>query len=136
MENKDYDTSVSGLTALKEGNLLLTDEEILKTIKARYPLVMNQLDIGLHSNFLRDLVQAQLSKDQKHYSGYLSPGEVEAKIEEAKKAELDKLTVISPEEMRKINDTMPSEAKYGEVFLAIRDAQLNHTKKEFEEMLK
>uniref|UniRef100_A0A6M3JHZ1 Uncharacterized protein n=1 Tax=viral metagenome TaxID=1070528 RepID=A0A6M3JHZ1_9ZZZZ len=38
---------------------------------------------------------------------------------------IPELTVLSNEEMRAINNAMPPEAKYGDVFKAIAQAQLN-----------
>ena len=34
--------------------------------------------------------------------------------------------LLTVEKMKKINDSMPPEAKYGDVFLKIAEAQLNH----------
>ena len=48
-----------GSASSPQDERLLTDDEILAIIKTRYPLVLNQLDIGLH----RDIAKAQLAKD-------------------------------------------------------------------------
>ncbi len=44
-------------------------------------------------------------------------------------------TVLTPEEMQKINNSMPSEAKYGEVFAEISKTSFKQAYKEVADML-